>query len=70
MSGANPAEVAEVGEQLCVVSPFVFTCKVTGSMDSCRLSSKVIIQISDLCGDEAKVTHAVVFDFHVLPVDL
>jgi len=39
-------------------------------MDSSRLSTKVIIQISDLCGDEAKVTHAVVFGFHVLPVDL
>ena len=34
---------------------FPFTCKMLSPMDSSRLSTKVIFQIPDPCGDEKRV---------------
>ena len=51
-----------------------FTCKVPDPMDSSRLSTKVIFKSRIRTGAKRRLTrvknHAVVFDFHVLAMDL
>jgi len=74
MDPTKLAVVAEIGKRLCVLSLFVFTCKVPGLIDSSRLSTRVIIRIRIRAETRRRLTHVqthpVVFDFYVLAVDL
>ena len=74
MDPTKLAAVAEIGKLLCVISLFVFTRKVPGLIDSSRFSTKVIIRIRIRAETRRRLTrvqtHPVVFDFHVLAVDL
>lgn len=67
MDDADLAALAQVGKGLCVVSFRFSHCGAPSLMNLSRLALKVVLQISNACGSEAKVNPCITLYSCILP---